>query len=140
MVKISYIRNFWEKKRERSREKREEWEKREKVRDRGWKPRFYFSCWPRHAGAQRVMLERGRVPNLSFRYSKSTQERTGLRSSVPPRLSMEGCARAWLPGSTILVFLPFLISNAPQVMVLYTYLHLLKLMSPLILLSINFKI
>ena len=36
--------------------------------------------------------------------------------------------------SRILIFLPFLISNAPQVMIL----HLL-LMSPLTLLSINFK-
>ena len=117
IVKIPYMRNFWGKKeRELKEEERKMREERENER-LGLEVPFYFSRWPRHAGGQGAMLEHGRVPNSSFCCPGSTLECEALRSSVGTY------ARAWLPGFIILIFLSLLFSNAPQVMILHTYLH-----------------
>ena len=67
MVKIPYVRNFkGREERELERDERDERGGRDE-RDRGWKLPLFFSYRPRHAGAQGVALEHGRVPDSSFR-------------------------------------------------------------------------
>ena len=67
-----------------SRKKRERFEGKErKIREErderfgARRPRFYFSRRPGHVGAQGVALERGQVPDPSFRYSGSALECKG---------------------------------------------------------------
>ena len=86
MVKIPYVRNFGERKRESSKERERETREDKEMRENGLEALFYFSRRPRHAGAQGAMLEHGQVLDSSFRCLESALEHGAARSSVAPKL------------------------------------------------------